>query len=140
MRPIAFSLLAGLIALPLAAQEKLVESIEVRVVNVDVVVTDRAGNPVTGLTKDDFEILDNGKPQKITNIYEVRPTSEAETLNVAGALEPTTQQAAPLPPREMRARRMVLFIDNSSLAVFERSFTMALVMPPTAPVLSPYVH
>src|SRR5947207_15911391 len=106
MRPIAFSLLAGLIALPLAAQEKLVESIEVRVVNVDVVVTDRAGNPVTGLTKDDFEILDNGKPQKIQNIYEVRPTSEAETLNVAGALEPTTQQAAPLPPREILARSM----------------------------------
>lgn len=52
--------------------QTLVESIEVRVVNVDVVVTDRAGKPVTGLTKDDFEILEDRKPQVITNFHEVR--------------------------------------------------------------------
>jgi VWFA-related protein len=121
MRPIAVSLLAVLIALPFAAQEKLVETIEVRVVNVDVVVTDRRGKPITGLTKDDFEILDNGKPQKITNLYEVRPTNPNETLNVAGALEPDAPKAPPLPPQEMRVRRVALFIDNSSLPVFQRT-------------------
>ena len=121
MRPLAIALLAGQIAFSVAAQEKLVESIEVRVANVDVVVTDRAGNPVTGLAKDDFELLENGKPQKITNIYEVRPTKEGETLNVAGALEPTAPQEPALPPVEMRARRIVLFIDNSSLPVFDRT-------------------
>src|SRR5205807_9284897 len=51
MRPIAVSLWAVLIALPFGAQEKLVETIDVRIVNVDVVVTDRSGKPVTGLTK-----------------------------------------------------------------------------------------
>jgi len=121
MRPIAVLLVAGLIALPAVPQEKLVESIEVRVVNVDVVVTDRAGNPVSGLTKDDFQLFENGKPQTITNIYEVRPTTEGETLNVAGALEPTAAQSAPPPPQEMRSRRIVLFVDNSSLPVFERT-------------------
>ena len=121
MRPIAASLLAVLIALPFAAQEKLVETIEVRVVNVDVVVTDRSGNPVTGLTKDDFEILDNGKPQKITNLYEIRPVNPSEAPNVAGALEPSAPQAPALPPEEMRIRRVALFIDNSSLPVFQRT-------------------
>ena len=58
-------------AASLAAQEKLVETIEVKVVNVDVVVTDRAGNPVTGLTKNDFVLFENGKPQEITNFYEI---------------------------------------------------------------------
>ena len=122
MRPIAIALLVGVIAaFPTFTQEKLVESIEVRVVNVDVVVTDRAGKPVTGLTKDDFELFENGKPQKITNLYEVRPVKEGETLDVAGALETNGESTPALPPAELRARRLVLFVDNSSLPVFERN-------------------
>jgi VWFA-related protein len=39
--------------------------VEVNYVEVDVVVTDRAGNVVRGLTADDFEVLEDGKPQKI---------------------------------------------------------------------------
>jgi len=122
MRSLAASLLAVSLALPLAGQEKLVESIEVRVVNVDVVVTDRSGNPVTGLTKDDFQLFENGKPQTITNIYEVRPeTTTAAKPSVGGALEPAPAAAAPAPPPvEMRQRRLALFVDNSSLGVFER--------------------
>src|ERR1700758_5608471 len=34
-------------------------------VRVNVVVRDLAGNPVTGLTRDDFIILDDGRPQAI---------------------------------------------------------------------------
>jgi len=120
MRPLVLPLLALLAAAPLAAQEKLVESIEVRVVNVDVVVTDHAGNPVTGLTKDDFEILENGKPQTITNIYEIRPDNANAVANIAGALE-EKKEVAPPPPDEMRVRRVALFVDNSSLQVFDRT-------------------
>jgi VWFA-related protein len=36
-----------------------------RLVEVSVVVTDRDRNPVTGLTANDFHILDDGKPQKV---------------------------------------------------------------------------
>ena len=36
-----------------------------RVVNVDVVVTDHEGRPVQGLSKDDFQIFDNGHPEEI---------------------------------------------------------------------------
>jgi len=41
--------------------EKFVEEIEVRVVNIDVVVTDAAGKPLTELTRDDFEMIEGGK-------------------------------------------------------------------------------
>jgi VWFA-related protein len=37
------------------------------VVRVDVMVTDRSGNPVRTLTADDFEVLENGTPQPITS-------------------------------------------------------------------------
>ena len=38
---------------------------ETSYVDVDAVVTDRQGNVVRGLTKDDFELLEDGKPQRI---------------------------------------------------------------------------
>ena len=38
-----------------------------RVVLTDVTVTDKQGNPITGLTENDFRLLDNGKPQKLAS-------------------------------------------------------------------------
>ena len=46
-----------------------VESVHVNVVNVDVRVTDKKGNPVEGLTIDDFEIFEEGRPVQISNFY-----------------------------------------------------------------------
>ncbi len=46
------------------------EIINVRVVNVDVWVTDKKGNRILGLTKDDFEMFENKTQVKITNFYE----------------------------------------------------------------------
>jgi len=42
----------------------------VRVVLLDVVVTDSKGNPVTGLTQDDFRVLEDRKPQKLASFKE----------------------------------------------------------------------
>jgi len=78
------------------------ESIEVRVVNVDVVVTDRDGKPVTGLTKDDFEILEEKTPQVITNFYEVRGGVPAE---------PGAEKSA----IALRPRSFIFFIDNRTM-------------------------
>ena len=43
-----------------------------RVVLTDVLVTDKQGNPVTGLTEGDFRVLDNGKPQTLASFEEHR--------------------------------------------------------------------
>ena len=40
-------------------------------VQLSVIVTDREGNPVSGLTEDDFEILEDGKPRSITTFAAV---------------------------------------------------------------------
>jgi VWFA-related protein len=50
-----------------ATQEVFVEQVEVRVVNLDVVVVDRDGNRVTGLGKDDFEVREDGQVVAVTN-------------------------------------------------------------------------
>ena len=84
----------------------VIESIEVRVVNVDVVVTDRGGKPVKGLTKEDFEILEDKRPQKITNFYEVRSGEPVP------AIEQTTQ-SAPVPAA--KPRNFILFVDNRAM-------------------------
>ncbi len=42
-------------------------SVEVPLVNVDVVVTDNNGNFLTGLKKENFRVLEDGVPQTITN-------------------------------------------------------------------------
>ena len=41
--------------------------VQVDAIEIDASVTDARGNVVTDLTREDFEILENGKPQTITS-------------------------------------------------------------------------
>jgi VWFA-related protein len=126
--------LLALAALPLAAQSqqqpqtpasevpKLVDTMEVKVINVDVVVTDKKGNTIKGLTKDDFEVLENGVPKAISNFYEVEPraataTATSTTPGPAPAPAPAKVEAVP----EHMKRRIIFFVDNLSLAPFNRN-------------------
>jgi VWFA-related protein len=103
-------LLLAVLSRPLLAQAPYVEKIEVQVTNVDVIVTDRAGNPVAGLTKDDFIVLEDGKPQPISNFYELR----ALQGELAGAAQPGAPADA---PQEQHHRRFVFFLDSFSLGL-----------------------
>jgi VWFA-related protein len=42
-------------------------AVETNLVNIDAVVTDNEGNPITGLKKENFRVLDNNQPQQVTN-------------------------------------------------------------------------
>ena len=83
-------------------------------VSVDVVVTGKDDAPVTGLTKDDFEILENGKPQTI---------SDFSYVSVPLGNRPVDVDATPRPPGDVgsngvsvrASRAVVIFIDDSSL-------------------------
>src|ERR1044072_3768686 len=83
MRPwILFSL--AVIAVPLLGADgpRLGETIDVSVVNVDAIVTDHQGNRVRGLTKDDFQIFENGKLQPISNFSEIGITQSQGGVSV----------------------------------------------------------
>ncbi len=101
--------------------QQAAESIEVRVVNVDVVVRDRAGKPVTGLTKADFEIYENGQKREISNLYEVRAPDApaAPSAKTTAPAEPASASETE-PPVEIRPRNIVMFVDNYSLQPFRR--------------------
>jgi VWFA-related protein len=87
------------------AQSPLAETIEVRVTNIDVVVTDKAGKPVPNLTIDDFELLEDGEPQKITNFYEI----------FENEVRSSEDEAAGPVSEEIGRRRIVVFVDNTSI-------------------------
>ena len=79
----ALTAIAALAAMPIGAvaQDDLyIETMEVNVISLDVFVTDKKGNPVTGLTVDDFIVYENGRPQDITNFSEIRETPQLVTV------------------------------------------------------------
>jgi VWFA-related protein len=123
VRKLIVLLLASLAALPSFADEKqkqtfFSETIEVRVVNVDVVVTDKNGKPVTGLSKDDFQLFENGKPQPITNFLEMRGNDTMPTASTTAAAQ--QPQPAAERPADTRSRNIVVFVDTSTIHPFIR--------------------
>ena len=124
---------AAALALPAVAQKKPAEqpqpeippisvNVDVRVIDFDVVVTDKRGNFVPGLTKDDFEILENGVPKPVSNFYEINggPPKAAVATEVGGRVEIAPAPPAPITDEEMK-RRIIMYIDNLSLAPFNRN-------------------
>src|SRR5215470_4540267 len=85
----ATSLLAQQPQQPSSGLPSLSAVIDVKVINVDVVVTDKKGNTIHGLTKDDFELYENGQPKLISNFYEVEGKKASNiSLTPAGAEKP----------------------------------------------------
>ena len=109
------------------APNPLVMNVDVNVINVDVIVTDRKGNAITGLTANDFEIFENGVRKPVSNFYEVRGgkatlSAEATTPDaVPGAAVPARAAVGTVEVDENTRRRIILYIDNLSLAVFNRN-------------------
>lgn len=101
---------------PQPAVPGLGETIEVSIVNMDVVVTDKKGNRVQGLSQDDFTILEDGKPQAITNFSEYGAAARAGLDAAPGGQQTRATQT---PKAEAPAKRtIVLFIDPFKLPPF----------------------
>jgi VWFA-related protein len=101
-------------ALAAVAQEapRAGETVEVSIVNVDVVVTDRAGNRVRGLKQEDFELRENGKVKPISNFAEYTSEAERGTVGVELAERAAAAPAA-APVRERRT--LLVFFEEMQL-------------------------
>ena len=73
---VAAAMLAGS-WLPAQAQQVPVFESETTLKEFEVRVTDTRGRPITGLSREDFELLENGRPQRITTFeFVTRPVPE----------------------------------------------------------------
>ena len=76
MRKITSALFISLVALSAVAQEPPKFKAESRLVLVPAVVKDKSGNHLSGLTKDDFKLSQDGKQQAIAVFEEVKVSKE----------------------------------------------------------------
>ncbi len=91
------------------------EIIEVRVIELEVFVTDKDGNAVKGLTRDDFELVVDGQETTVSNFYAV-DGGEVTLGGEAPAVEP--EVAPPLPKKQ--PLHLVIYIDNFNIHPFNR--------------------
>jgi VWFA-related protein len=122
---LTFSLIATLTTLSAAQQSPQPEGvirINVNLVQVDAVVTNSKGAPVTNLTADDFEVLQDGKSQQISNFAFINVKDRAATVAPrASAVQPKNHLPVPPPPpiafRPDQIRRTIaLVVDDLALS------------------------
>lgn len=113
------SILAVLLvtALPLLAQDQpdqsaFGEAIDVRVVNVEAVVTGRDGERVRGLTRDDFRLLVDGREVPIGFFNEVTDGIVADVADGASTEGGQVAEAG-APEPDVVGRNVMVFIDDS---------------------------
>jgi len=94
---------------------RFADSVEVRVANLEVHVTDRHGRPVTGLRREDFTVLEDGEVREIVNFLAVAGAQPA-------AAEPGDAAAATLPGASDAETtvRLAIFVDSFNLHIFNR--------------------
>lgn len=94
------------------------EVVEVSIVDVDVYVTDKNGNRVTGLKKGDFAVFEDGKLVDVSNFAELSrsalPTREAPATAPPVGGTADADAKAPVADPERRLS-LVVFLDNLHL-------------------------
>ncbi|MGB6366533.1 MAG: hypothetical protein WBG93_06860, partial [Thermoanaerobaculia bacterium] len=116
-------------ATDLGQDDMYFETVEVTVVNVDVHVTDKKGNPIKGLTKEDFEVFENGRPVVISNFSVIEDgrsqTAPAPSKPNDRAAQGPAPPVAPQPeiftvPEDQRLH-LVIYVDNFNIRPFNRN-------------------
>lgn len=104
-------------ALGQAARPPYTLEIHSRVVLTDVTVTDRHGNPVTGLNRHDFSIFDNGRPQQLSSFDEHREqmASLEQTTDESGQFSNTFLRH---PPPQVN----VLLFDDTTMDIADQMY------------------
>ena len=120
--------LGGVLAAVLAAGQqqqppavKFQATANLVLVNVD--ARDRAGRPIQNLKATDFEVFEDGQPQKIAFFEYERLDAPPQALARPSATEPQAPQAAPAAPSPVRykdRRLLVLYFDLSAMPVADQ--------------------
>ncbi len=99
-----------------SAATPFVETVDVNVVNLEVFVTDNDGEPVTGLTADDFRLLVDGRETPISNFYAEVGGDPARRVREPESPRPADPEAvvpATTPPEQVL--HLTLLVDNANI-------------------------
>lgn len=95
----------------------VVFTVTTSLVQVDAVVTDSKGHYITDLTRDDFTVLEDGQPQKVTNLSYIRVApGTPETTGKEKPVPPSAVSPAAPPRRADIRRTVVLMVDDLGLS------------------------
>jgi len=136
-RPIVWFLIAALTlpVVPGVAEEEeqegirrvggltFVDEVELTIANLVVYVTDKKGRAITTLTKDDFEIYQDGDPKQISNFKLYTSEIVRSELGVTTGLEIPGEPPVPDPTAAGGPQpvHLVLYIDNQNLDPLDRN-------------------
>lgn len=130
----------------IAPAETFFERIAVDIVNVEVYVTDAKGEPVSGLGRDDFEVLEDGRPVEVVNFYPVSagravapeaPAPDAlPELAIARPPVPEPWPLEPAPPESQRLH-LIVYVDNYNIHPLNRNRVFARLRLFLADTLEP---
>lgn len=138
-------LLTLALALPASSSQTgstIAKSVEVSVTNVDVVVTDSKGQPITDLTAADFEVRQDGVVQPLTNFSFIRNAPPAPPVPAENAppAPPTPAPAfEPATPQATRAH-LIVFFDELHLTVSNKNRALKSLREYLPTVVGPSVE
>jgi len=95
---------------------------EIQQVVVDVVVTDKKGNPITGLTAADFALTEDGKPQPITSFEAIQLPER-----VSDVPPPKPRLSSNQSPEAQAGRTFAIVFDDVHMAPFQAHRAKAAV-------------
>jgi len=90
--------------------------IETDLIQIDAVVKDRKGSHVLGLKREDFEVLEDGKPQQVTHFAIGTAERSASYLNTLVDRKFTKTPPTEAPDKDQTSRYIILAIDDAHLA------------------------
>jgi VWFA-related protein len=91
--------------------DEAVPGAKTEIVTLDVVVTDGRGNPVRDLVREDFELLEDGKPQRLTHFVPAEHAARA-----SGGVAPSQGRPAPDADAATLGRGIVILVDDLHVA------------------------
>jgi Ca-activated chloride channel family protein len=109
----------------------------VDLVHFNVAVVDKQGKPVTGLTKDDFQVVERGKPQAV-RFFSTGDFDAAPPLHVGLLLDTSGSMAADLKDARSAAIKFVNTLDHAkdvTLVDFDTEVRVARFAPESYPRL-----
>jgi VWFA-related protein len=101
--------------------DRFEESLEVRIREVEVFVTDKKGNPIKGLDKGDFKLFENKIPLEILNFYSMDGGKRIDPGSGDPSLLDESTGGTPAAGSGRPPLNLIVYVDNYNLRPFSRS-------------------